>query len=303
MNLNSLKSLLSGNKILKNLFYVLFQNRFLLRDIELELVNNKILQTQLFLAYQKLKTNKKLLPPISDIGFRVFSQNDEDGILLYIFSLIGMQNKKCIEIASGTPYGANTTNLICNWGWHGLLIDSDNNAIKQSINFYKNHKDTFLYPPKIINSWITRETVNSILSENNFTGTVDLLSLDLDGVDYWIWDKIDVITSRVVLLEYSYIWGEDRSVSVPYKPDFNRFYTHPNYYGASLPAFVKLAKKKGYRLTGCNKYGFNAFFIKKGIGERYFPEIPISKCFMHPRTKEDVATELEKIKKYNWKEI
>ncbi len=287
-------------KILKNLSRFILQNRYTLSNIELELTNSKISQTQLFLNFQQLKRNNKLLPNFSEIGFRVFSQNDEDGILLYIFSLIGIQNKKCVEIAAGTPYGANTTNLICNWGWSGLLIEGDKSAVEQSNTFFNTHKDTFLYPPKIINSWITRETVNSLFTENNFTGIVDLLSLDLDGMDYWIWDKIDVIIPRVVIVEYSYIWGENKSVTVPYKSDFNRFDTDPNYYGASLQAFVKLAKRKGYRLVGCNKYGFNAFFIKNGIGEKYLPEIPISNCFIHPRTKENIVTELEKIKKYKW---
>lgn len=286
--------------IVKHISNFLLQNRIILSNTELELTNNKLLQTQLFLNYQQLKKNKKLIPLVKEVGFRIFSQNDEDGLLLYIFSLIGTQNKKCIEIASGTPHGANTTNLICNWGWHGLLVDSDINAIKQSIHFYKNHKDTLLYPPVITNEWVTKDNVNKILKNNKFTGIIDLLSLDLDGIDYWVWDSLKEISPRVVIAEYRYIWGEKKSVTVPYKADFNRFDTHPHYYGASLHAFVKLAEKKGYRLVSCNKYGFNAFFIKNGIGEKYLPEISIHSCFQHPRTKDDVDLMLNSVKNFKW---
>ncbi|MCJ7636553.1 MAG: hypothetical protein MUO21_03605, partial [Nitrososphaeraceae archaeon] len=70
-----------------------------------------------------MKKRKLPLPNFQDTGFRVYSQNDEDGLLLYIFSLIGFTNKICLDIAFASPYGANTTNLICNWGFTGLLIE------------------------------------------------------------------------------------------------------------------------------------------------------------------------------------
>ena len=73
--------------------------------------------------YQSLKKEGLSLPNFRDTGFRVYSQNDEDGLLLYIFSLIGMTDRRCVDIAFGSPYGANTTNLICNWGFAGLLIE------------------------------------------------------------------------------------------------------------------------------------------------------------------------------------
>ncbi len=96
--------------------------RFIQKELMFEIKNNKVAQIQLMLHYQYLRDQNLPLPKFQDTGCRVFSQNDEDGLLLYIFSLIGTTNKQCLDVAFAGPYGANTTNLICNWGWGGLLI-------------------------------------------------------------------------------------------------------------------------------------------------------------------------------------
>ena len=277
--------------------------RIVVPDNRTEILNNKISQIQLFLYYQQLKKKQLPLPSFDTAGFRVYSQSDEDGILLYIFSLIGMNNKKCAELACGTPYGANTTNLICNWGWRGLLIDANQQAIRIANDFYQSNKDTWLYPPRLLSKWVTKENINDILRQNNFTGEIDLLSLDLDGVDYWIWKEIKVIKPRVITVEYNQIWGENKSVTVPYKSDFGRFKNNPLYYGASLLAFVKLAKKKGYRLVGCNRYGFNAFFINESVKEKLLPEISVNKCLNHPRIIEQRKQNLSKLSKMDWVKV
>jgi len=255
----------------------------------------------LFIYYHNLKKQKEHLPKFQETGFRVYSQSDEDGLLLYIFSLIGFTNKICVDIAFGSPYGANVTNLICNWGFTGLLVESKD--IDSSIKFFLNHPDTCIYPPKIIKKWITQKNVNSILRENNISGDIDLLSLDLDGVDYWIWKAINTITPRVVVVEYMNIFDKDKSVSVPYKEDFNRFDTHPDFCGASLKAFVKLGKSKNYRLIGCNKYGFNAFFLRKDIAGRLLPEISINDCLKHPQAREGQQKRLPAVKDLDWVEV
>lgn len=87
-----------------------------------EIRNVQIQRRHLQFYYQHLSAQNLTLPKFSDVGFRVFSQTDEDGILHYIFSLIGTTNKICLDIAFASPYGANTTNLIVNDGWNGILI-------------------------------------------------------------------------------------------------------------------------------------------------------------------------------------
>ena len=260
-------------------------------------------QLQLLLLYRALFAMKLPLPTWSETGFRVYSQNDEDGLLLFLFALIGTTNKMCVEVASGTPFGANATNLICNWAWSGLLIDGNENAVQQTKQFYGSHKDTWIFPPKVVNEWITAENINDLMKDNGASGEIDLFLLDLDGIDYWIWKSLKEVQPRVVVVEYMNIWDASKSVTVPYRPDFNRFDTHPDYFGASLGAFVKLGHEKGYRLVGCNRYSFNAFFVRNGIAEALFPEVSVDRCLQHPITKWGIKTRLPDVVNFEWVEV
>lgn len=185
-----------------------------------------------------------------------FRQTDEDGI-------------EC-----------NSANLIINHGWHGLLVDGNEDLIEAGIKFYQKHPSTRTYPPVSVHSWITRGNVNDLLVKNGFQGEIDLLSIDMDGVDYWIWEAINCVDHRVVVVEYQDIIGAERACTVPYSDSFNA-HGHPttqgmpNFAAASLPAFVKLARSRGYRSVGCNRYGFNAFFVKNGRREK----VPVVKDF------------------------
>ena len=85
-------------------------------SMNIDKISGNVAQTQLFLYYQLLRNRKLPLPKFEDTGFSVYSQNDEDGLLLYIFSLIGSTNKICVDVGSGSPSGGNTANLILNWG-------------------------------------------------------------------------------------------------------------------------------------------------------------------------------------------
>lgn len=269
------------------------------------LTNTKQTQLILSLQYKEMLHNGVPLPSFDEVGFRVYSENDEDGILLYIFSLIGTTNKKVIDIGAASINISNTANLIINHGWIGLLVDGNEAAINSTREFYLKCSDTRNYPPTVISSWVTAENVNSIILKNGFSGEVDLLSIDIDGIDYWVWKAIDCISPRVVILEYQAIWGFDKSVSIPYTPDFKAQYQDRFgiYSGASLSAFVKLGKEKGYRLVGCHRYGYNAFFVRADVGENILPEIPISTCFTHPFTKWANEELLPKVIEREWVEI
>jgi hypothetical protein len=156
-----------------------------------------------------------------------------------------------------------------------------------------------------VNSWITRENVNELLKQNGVLGPVDLLSLDLDGVDYWIWEAIEVIRPRVVIAEVQCIWGALRAVTVPYSESF-RAPVHDRfkvYCGASLPAFVKLARRKGYRLVGVERLGFNAVFIADGIGEEMLPEVDIAACVDRPFARWARSELLPKVADLEWVDV
>lgn len=142
-----------------------------------------------------------------------------------------------------------------------------------------------IWPPCFRQAWITRENVNALLGENGMKGEVDLLSIDVDGNDYWLLKEISAISPRVIVLEFNQLWGDDRAVSVPYQADFVAELTPDgsDYAGASLPAFVTLLKKRGYRLVGTNTIQTNAFFIRNDIDCTWLPEVPPADCFSHPR--------------------
>lgn len=265
-------------------------------------------QIGLSLFYKELARSGAKLPSFREVGFKAYSQADEDGILLYIFSLIGTTNKKCVEVAAGDGTECNTANLIINHRWSGLLFDNNPDLVYRGQRFFRKHPATYPYPPKFVCAWITRENVNSLIRENGFEGEIDLLSLDVDGVDYWLWDAINVISPRVVVVEYQDILGPERACTVPYKDDFfARNYPAPqgmlDYAGASLPAFVKLGKVKGYRLVGCNAYGYNAFFIKNGVGEEILCEGAVADCFNHPRAIRRMNERFQAVKDLPWVDV
>jgi hypothetical protein len=250
---------------------------------------DKQMQIFLSLKYKDLLNQTAPLPRLADVQFRSYSQNGEDGILLYIFSLVGTTSKKAVEICAGNGIECNSANLILNHRWLGLLVDGDIEQVNMGKEFYARHPDTSWLKPTIVHAWVTAENVNELICSNGYGGEIDLLSLDLDGVDYWIWKAIDSIQPRVVVLEYNWIWGASRSVTIPYRPDYVnadpggvRGGIGNRYFGGSLPAFVKLGREKGYRLIGCEGWGFNAFFLRNDVGADILPEIEASECFEIP---------------------
>ena len=245
---------------------------------------DKASQILLTLKYRELLFNRQPLPRFSEIEFRAYSQNGEDGILLYIFALIGTENKTCVEICAGGGTVCNSANLIINHGWTGLLVDGNENAVRSGRKFYSAHPDTSVFPPKFASAWVTAENINSLIASHGIGGRIDLLSLDLDGVDYWIWKAIEQIQPRVVVVETQVIWDEDHCVTVPYSANFKAEYYrgYGCYSGASLSALVKLANNKGYRLVGCQRYGYNVFFMKNEIGVGIFPAVSVKECLCHP---------------------
>ena len=120
---------------------------------------------------------------------------------------------------------------------------------------------------------------------------------------YYIWKSLNVIQPRVVVVEYLDILGPDLALTVPYKPDFNRYDIHPDFFSASLSAFVKLGKEKGYRLIGINHLGYNAFFVKNGIGDDALPEISVNSCFNHPKVKWGIESRYPEVKDLPWVEL
>jgi hypothetical protein len=288
--------------------------------------SNKESQILLSMQYREMLELHLPLPKFEEVEFRAYSQFGEDGILLYLFSVLGTTNKMCVEICGGAG-NDNTANLIINHGWHGIFFDGSEKNIRKGQHFYARCADTKVWPPKLVQAWITAENINGLLEQHGYTGEIDLLSLDMDGVDYWVWKAIEVVSPRVVVLEYNNALGPELAVTIPYKSSFvkdsnnvsallvyrrrvvNTFVEKPiadridHYFGASLPAFVKLGKQKGYRLVGCERFGYNAFFVRSDIGEEILPEVAPTDCFHHPFTQYASEVRRRTVTNMAWVEV
>jgi hypothetical protein len=239
---------------------------------------------QILLALQYRDRIDAGRPPLalSDVEFRTFSQNGEDGIIHYIFSVIGAGGRRVVEMCAADGMECNAANLIINHGWKGLLVDGREEFVSRGRTIYGALSDTFIRPPTFAREWITAENVNEIVRRHGFDGDLDLLSLDLDGVDYWVWKALACVQPRVVVLEYNAIWSAARAVTIPYRPDFQMDFSRvPFYHGASLAAFVKLGREKGYRLVGCERSQTNAIFVRSDVAPSLFPEVPPEKCLSY----------------------
>jgi len=257
----------------------------------------QISQTQLY-HYYRDKHKQGDLPAFNDCGFRVFSQFEEDGKLLYIFSLLGMNNKTFIEIGSDDGINSNSANLYFNFDWQGLFIDGNLKSIKRGRHFYSKYPHPWYSPPKFLHAMVKRENINELIQKAGYKGDIGFLSIDIDGNDFWIWEALEQVQAQVVMIETHVIFGMN-NVVVPYDPNYVYPGKHPSYHGASPTAMKKLGNKKGYRLVGANEMGFNFIFVQQGLLEEELPEIEVESLLTHPATRESFK-KFEEIKEWEY---
>jgi hypothetical protein len=241
--------------------------------------------------------------------FKIYSKHGCDGILAYIYSKITPTNRKFVEIGVEDGRECNTANLSLNLGWQGLLVEANTEWAKSAELFYKEKLQDQSSNIKVACSFVTVENINQLLRDNNIVGEVDLLSIDIDGNDYWVWKAIDVINPRVLVLEYNSAFGH-RSVAIKYYQE-HRFRPHegsnPLYFGASLEALTKLSKDKGYILVACDTHGHDAFFVRKDVAKEKFVELDAKNAFYpnphNIRTIGSIETQFEKVKHLEFEEI
>ena len=237
-------------------------------------------QLLLRLAYRDLLRRGAPLPDLADAEFRCYSQNGEDGVLLYLFSVLGTTGRRVVEICAGEGTECNAANLIINHGWQGLLFDGDPDNVARGTTFFGTHPNTRISPPRFVHAWITAENVNSLVSQAGFAGPIDLLSMDVDGNDYWLLGALTCVQPSVVVVEFNAACGPHRAVAMGYSPGYRLDYAVTPYRcGASLGAFTKLARSRGYRLVGVQSNGFNAFFVRNGLGDQLLPERSPEDCY------------------------
>lgn len=230
------------------------------------------------------------LPHPRTAGFRIFSQADEDGVLLLLLATIGIGPGRCVDIGGGDGLiASNTANLVLNLGFDGALIDADERAIERGRRFYARHPDAALYPPRFIEALVTRENVNQLLVRAGMEGEVDVLSIDIDGNDYWIWEAITAVRPRIVVVEAQVERGM-RDEVMPYQAAFSAAgAARGSLVGATVPALVRLGAQLGYRLVAANRYGFNLFFVRNDLAPELLPALEPASVLDHPRTRARAA--------------
>ena len=206
---------------------------------------------------------------LQDAEFKVSSQWGEDGIIDWLIerAAIPAFSQSFVEFGVQDYRESNTRFLLQNRNWRGLIMDG-NAAMVQAVQ-----EDGLMWQHDLTvrPAFITRENINDLLSANGFTGEIGLLSIDIDGNDYWIWEAIDVVRPIIVVCEYNGVFGDLHPISVPYDPQFNRAQKHHSYlyFGASIAALRLLASRKGYRFVGTTLAGNDSFFVREDYAKRF----------------------------------
>jgi hypothetical protein len=194
--------------------------------------------------------------------FSVFSQWGEDGILQWLLARVPVESETFVEFGVENYTEANTRFLLTHQNWTGLVIDGS----AAHIDAIKRQDIHWQHDLTAVHAFITRENINELIARR-FRGDIGVLSIDVDGNDYWIWEAIGVVSPRIVVCEYNSVFGCERAITVPYDPKFFRTAAHYSnlYFGASLPALCRLAARKGYVFAGCTRAGNDAFFVRQDV--------------------------------------
>jgi hypothetical protein len=193
-------------------------------------------------------------------GYKGYSQGDEDGIIDEIFRRIGTTDRSFVEFGVGNGLQNNTAALLLA-GWRGDWLEGSAEDVA--------HIEAMFAPQlargelRVRRTFITAENIETLFTEAGVPTEPDLLSIDIDGNDYWVWRAISRYRPRVVVVEYNAKFGRSARCVVPYRPD--RVWDGTSHFGASLAALEALGREKGYALVGCGYQGTNAFFVRDDL--------------------------------------
>lgn len=206
---------------------------------------------------ERFREEKRLLKH----GFSVHSQTDEDGILQEIFRRVDVTSRRFVEIGVEDGLECNTAFLLIQ-GWKGAWVEGDP---VRATGARRNYKD---YPVEIRTTYVTAENADALVDELAAGEELDLLSIDIDFNDYWVWRAIESSRPRVVVIEYNALFPPPTAVTVPYDPKGH--WDGSCHRGASLSALTRLGEEKGYHLVGCGLDGINAYFVRSDLSGNLF---------------------------------
>lgn len=195
--------------------------------------------------------------------FRVFSQWGEDGIIQFLLQHVPIKRPLFIEFGVENYTESNTRFLLTNNQWSGIVIDGSD----ENIEYIKRDPIYWAANLKAVSAFITKDNINELITQNGITGDIGILSIDIDGNDYWVWQAIDCVSPSIIICEYNSLFGPVAEVTTPYDPFFVRDVAHFSkvYYGASISALCSLAESKGYSLVASNSVGNNIFFVRNDL--------------------------------------
>ncbi len=268
---------------------------------------NQQLQRILWNQYVTAKSaGTPLFASLSGAGFRCYSQFEEDGIILYLLAIVGVKSRVVVEMCCGSGNECMAANLIINHGFKGHLFDGAPHRVARARRFFSSHQECALEPPEITCAWIDRDNVNELLRSSGVQGEVDVLSLDLDGNDFFIWQAIESISPRICVFETHDIIPSELSVTVPY--DAHRDAASlkgpgHDFRSVSLAAMAKLSQQKGYTLVGSHRHGFNVFFLRNDLVGPWTPAVSVESVHDNDWTRHGRSERWPKVKDLPWESV
>ena len=197
-------------------------------------------------------------------GFKVYSQNDEDGIIQEIFARIGLESRTFVEFGVETGLENNTLKLLLE-GWSGLWLEGSEPDVKQINTKFRDVIEQGRL--QVRHAFIDRDNINDLIGQS-YKGEIDLISIDVDGNDIHFLEALNVVSPRVIVIEYNGKFPPPMSIAQTYNATHR--WRGTDYGGSSLAAITKIAERKGYALVGCNITGVNAFFVRSDLLEDKF---------------------------------
>ncbi len=249
-------------KKFRNLKYFAFSaiKNKLRQQLDIMLMQTEIEKLRKSPCYQN---NKSLIP----FGHKIYSQFDEDGIIREIFNRIQVTNKTFVEIGIGDGLENNTLALLFD-GWRGLWIEASRKSVKRIKNNFSNIiSNEYL---KVINSFVNKQNINKLISSEIDSEEIDLLSIDIDGNDFHVFNAIKCIKPRVVIIEYNAKFQPAINYCMDY--DESHVWQGDDCFGASLKFLEVNFLKSDYCLVGCSLSGVNAFFVRNDLVSDKFLE-------------------------------
>ena len=203
---------------------------------------------------------------LREAEFSVYSQFGEDGIIQYLIARVPIERRAFVEVGVEAYTECNTRFLLVHDNWEGLVLNGGSEHIRTIANSDLGWRHTVTAE----SAFIDRDNIDELVRRNGFAGDIGLFSLDIDGNDYWVWERLSVCSPRIFVAEYNSIFGPDLKIAVPYRADFERTKAHRSnlFWGSSLAALCELADRKGYVFAGSNLHGNNAFFVRKDVAAK-----------------------------------